>query len=172
MYISLFKCVKKGRAPILEILPESTLVDDAFFSELDQFKWFLNAKGYVRRKVNVGGKTVNYAMHSEVMRIAGVHQPDAGYTVDHINGDKLNNCLDNLRWANPSQQGVNKLARNGSIVPRGVYRRGSRFVAQLTSQSKCVHIYIGTFDSAEEASAAFEAKWAEVNQDLLQFRRA
>jgi hypothetical protein len=168
--IALFRCVKKGRSPILETLPQCATVDGNAFDELDQFKWFVNAKGYVRRKVNHSGTTINYAMRAEVMRINGIAQLGPDYTVDHIDGDKLNNCLANLRWATRVQQGVNTI-RKRSGLPRGVTRRGDRYAAQLTSRSKGIHLHIGTFDTPIQASDAFESKWAEVHPELICFRR-
>lgn len=170
-FISLFRCIKKGRHPVLEILPEQAIVDGNVFDELNQFKWFVNPKGYVRRKVNQGGTTINYAMHSEVMRINEISQPGPDYTVDHIDGHKLDNRLGNLRWATRVQQGVNTI-RKSSGLPRGVAKIGNRYVARLTSHSKGLHIHIGTFATPEDAAMAFEAKWAEVHPELIQYRRA
>lgn len=169
--ITLFRCIKKGRKPVLEVLPEQAIVDGNVFDELNQFKWFVNAKGYVRRKVNQSGTTINYAMHAEVMRINGISQPGPDHTVDHIDGNKFDNRLVNLRWATRVEQGVNT-SRKNSTLPRGVMRRGSRYVAQLTSRSKGIHLHIGTFDTPEAASQAFEAKWSEVHPELAQYRRA
>jgi hypothetical protein len=168
--IHLFKCVKKGKNPVLELLPISAIVDGNVFDELDQFKWFVNAKGYVRRKVNQSGTTVNYAIHSEVMRINQISQPGPDYTVDHIDGNKLDNRLRNLRWATRVQQLVNTVCKSSGL-PRGVTRRGNRYAAQLTSRSKGIHLHIGTFDTPQEASVAFESKWAEVHPELICFRR-
>jgi hypothetical protein len=168
-FIQLFRCLKKGRNPVLEILPERAIVDGSVFDELNQAKWFVNNNGYVRRKVNNGGSTVNYAMHAEVMRINGISQPGPEYTVDHIDGNKLDNRLRNLRWANREQQGVNTVLRRN--LPRGVTKRGKKYVAQLTSRTKKVHIYIGTFSTPEDASIAFENVWLAINPELAQFRR-
>lgn len=169
--INLFKCIKKGRSPVLEVLSQCATVDVLAFEELNQFKWFVNAKGYVRRKVNQAGATINYSMHAEVMRINGITKPGPDYTVDHINGNKLDNRIENLRWATRVQQGVNTVCKSSGL-PRGVTKRGCRYVAQITSRSKSVHLHLGTYGTAQEASEAFERKWSEIHPELIQFRRA
>lgn len=167
--IDLWKCVKKGRMPVLEKLSQQAIVDKEVFEELNAVHWFLTAKGYVRRKIRMNGQTINFAMHAEVMRVAGTPRPSNTHTCDHINGDKLDNRVANLRWATPVQQAVN--TRWNRTLPRGVMKRGNRYVAQITSRSKNVHLHLGTFDTEEEASAVFEKAWSELHPDLLAFRR-
>lgn len=75
-------------------------------------------------------------------------------TVDHINRDRLDDRWCNLREADISLQILNRdMPERG--LPVGVYRHRSRFTSKITRQG--VVILLGTFDSPEDASAAFKA---------------
>lgn len=170
MDFPLYRCIKKGRNPLVELRAESAVVDDQYFSALNEHKWFLNKKGYVRRKVNDNGLTVNFAMHSEIMLLAGINRPSVDHTVDHISGSKLDNRLCNLRWATRAQQGVNFSKKNG--LPVGVFKRGRKYVAQITSRSSGIHLHLGTFETANLAGEVFARKWAMLFPQLVEYRRA
>ena len=52
-------------------------------------------------------------------------------TVDHIDRDKFNNCLSNLRWANQSEQNLNRYYDLGRSGHRHITPRGDRWVVQI-----------------------------------------
>jgi hypothetical protein len=74
--------------------------------------------------------------------------------IDHIDGDKTNNRLANLREATTSQNHGNmtKNVCNKSGF-KGVRQRGKRWAASI--KLKGVLRYIGTFATPEEAHAAY-----------------
>ena len=75
--------------------------------------------------------------------------------VDHRDGVKHNNAIDNLRIATDSQNRANigVQANNHSGI-KGVGRRKSgKWRAQIMVNKKAYHV--GLFDTAEEASAAY-----------------
>lgn len=73
--------------------------------------------------------------------------------IDHINRVKTDNRIANLRLATASQNGINRLYR-GSL-PRGVtfHKRDKRYQAQIKAPG--CRRYLGLFDTAEEAHAAY-----------------
>lgn len=79
--------------------------------------------------------------------------PDA--EIDHIDGNPLNNRRSNLRLATSSQNSANTRARAGRTLPKGVYlTKSGRFEAKI--QIKGESIFIGVYDSPEEAARAYD----------------
>lgn len=58
-----------------------------------------NGNGYLY--IKLGRRTTNVAIHRLVAK-AFIPNPDNLKEVDHIDGNKYNNCVDNLRWVNRS----------------------------------------------------------------------
>ena len=75
---------------------------------------------------------------------------------DHIDGDRTNNCWVNLREATHTQSKQNKGTRKDNTTGfRGVYRHeDGKFVARIKVGDK--RIALGSFDTPEEASEAYE----------------
>ena len=87
-----------------------------------------------------------------------VHGEMPEHEIDHINGIRTDNRIDNLRAASDAINAQNvRQARtdNKSTGRLGVYPNGSKFRAVITVSGKLVHL--GQFDSAEEASSAYVA---------------
>jgi hypothetical protein len=76
--------------------------------------------------------------------------------IDHINGDSLDDRPENLRPATYLENNRNrKVAKLGRDLPMGVRKTKSsgRFVARINLPHK--QLTLGTFDTSEEASAAY-----------------
>ena len=74
--------------------------------------------------------------------------------VDHINGDKLNNRLANLRLVTSKQSAANRgTFKSSKTGVRGVCRKGGKYTAQL--QRNGVKTNLGVFNTIEEASSAY-----------------
>lgn len=81
--------------------------------------------------------------------------------IDHRDLDETNNRWHNLREATRSQNAANKKrpASNTSGI-KGVAPRGKRWVARIKKDG--IPYHIGTFDTADEAAAAYLAKAVEL----------
>ena len=78
--------------------------------------------------------------------------------IDHINRNKQDNRISNLRAATPSENMLNRdFAPRRMGCPRGVRWVGAKqkFHATLSIRGQKKHL--GSFDSADAASAAYEA---------------
>ena len=79
--------------------------------------------------------------------------------IDHIDGNKTNNKISNLRAVNKSINGLNRKSK-------GVYfcKRANKFIANITDNYK--HIHIGSFNSYEEA----EREYLKYKEKLIQWK--
>lgn len=82
--------------------------------------------------------------------------------VDHKNGNTLDNRRLNLRICSHAENMRNrKMHKNNALRVKGVYveigkrAKGPRYVAQIRANGK--KVVLGRFDTAEEASIAYQA---------------
>jgi hypothetical protein len=123
------------------------LVDDEDFDRISQWKWHFS-DGYAARH-SEGSRPVR--MHREIM------QPSDGLEVDHIDGNKLNNCRSNLRLATHGQNMRNrKLQTGGTSQYKGVvwYAQTSRWQAKIQVDRKTIHL--GYFADEIDAARAYD----------------
>jgi len=133
-----------------------------------------------RRKGSVSGETVGYIHHSgyRYCEIKGKHYavhrvvwlyiygeiPDC--SIDHIDGDRRNNRLKNLRLAknNHADNGQNrKLNCNSSTGFMGVsFQKSSKKYVARISKNK-ISYFLGEFSSPEEASLAYKKAKKELH---------
>lgn len=106
----------------------------------------LHNKGYIR--IGVGGK--QYFAHRLAWLYFYGEWPSSH--IDHINQDKTDNRIANLRLATDSQNQANIFGRSSSGA-KGVCAEGSRWKAQIMRGGKKLHL--GTFDTPEEAHKAY-----------------
>jgi hypothetical protein len=80
--------------------------------------------------------------------------PERFLMIDHKNGDPADNRIANLRIATGSQNAGNSARQSNSGTGfKGVTRNGRGWQASLTTATK--DYYLGTFDTPQEAHAAY-----------------
>jgi len=124
--------------------------------------------GYARRKTD-GGRRAQL-MHREVLLLAGVELD--GSKVDHINGDKSDNRLSNLRPATTQQNAANSRSHSKSSRFKGIYNH-KRWGWQARYKLDGKERSLGYYSTEEEAARAYDAKmlelwghWAKLNFPL------
>lgn len=110
----------------------------------------VNPRGY--RAVFVRGKL--YLAHRVVWALHHGEFPLAA--LDHINGDKLDNRIENLRPCSVAQNQFNRgRTKNNKSGFKGVSRHGKRWVATISANGHFRRL--GSFDTREAAHAAYTA---------------
>lgn len=108
-------------------------------------------KGYERIKIkNDAGIYKNVFVHRLVL-ITFVPNPLCKPHADHIDGNPLNNCLSNLRWATESENNMNcGLSVRNKSGHKGVYQsKSGKWVAFICQNNK--NVYLGCFEDKHEA---------------------
>lgn len=119
------------------------------FARLDRQGYCIGSAG--------GAKNVkNFFAHRVIWALAYGQWPDG--EIDHIDGNKKNNAISNLRCVTRSQNARNlPLPSNNKSGRIGVRRIGDKFGAHISAEGRCVHLgTFETFDAAVAARAAAE----------------
>lgn len=107
---------------------------------LDKYAWFIAKDGYVRCSTKrVNGKQRTLRLHREIL---GAKK---GESVDHINGNTLDNLRSNLRIVTHQENMWNKHKVRGYHY----HKASGKYVAAFMNK------HIGLFDTPEMARSAY-----------------
>lgn len=132
------------------------LVDDERYEELSWYKWHFS-DGYAKRTMYRDGKKCQWRMQWSV-----VGKPTSGLVADHVNRNRLDNRIENLRICTRLENSKNRGVDNrNSSGYKGVYKqvnmiRGKRYEywrVQISSDGKVTTK--GSFKTAREAAKAY-----------------
>lgn len=137
------------------------LIDAADADAVLAHRWYLDARGYVRRNVPIAGGQgqATVRLHRELM---GLTRGDPR-KVDHVNHDPLDNRRANLRVCSHAENLQNREGGYGRSRYRGVIwlKSAGKWQAQVNFGGK--NHYLGRFtDELEAARAAAEFRAAHM----------
>lgn len=118
-----------------------------------QLKKCLGGNGYYDVKLRVDNKTKTYYIHHLVASHFLNHRP-SGYNkiIDHIDGDKLNNNLQNLQIVTNSYNTKKGNSCKNKYLPKGVIERpNGKYQSYYWCKKQKKNITIGTFDTVKDA---------------------
>lgn len=150
------RCDYDGFSVIVGKNIKSTIVDATIAPYAVKMKWCDDGAGYpVTRFFDR-----NIRLHDFVMAMHGLDKPEGAY-VDHINLDKHDNRLNNLRFVDPQTSAKNMpLRSNNTTGITGVSKtKKGKFRAYITLNGK--QYSLGAYETIREAAEA--RKEAEKN---------
>ena len=126
------------------------IVDKNVSSDVSKNRWCYHNTGYAVRSILENGNTKTLLMHRIIIGAK------AGEEVDHINLNKLDNRISNLRLCTRSQnKGNTRLRPDNSTGYKGVYfdETTNRYKSNIHVNGK--RKYLGSFKTSEEAAHAY-----------------
>ncbi len=109
-----------------------------------------NWKGYLVIDLYINGLRKQYRQHRLIAETF-IPNPNNLPQINHIDGDKTNNKVENLEWCTNR---VNQLHYTKSIFPGTWRRKNGKYSTSLSVNNKKIHL--GTYGSQEEASKVYK----------------
>lgn len=137
------------------------LFNELFYYDNGKLVWQVN-RGRVYAGDEAGAVAPNGRLYVQVDRkkylvhrvVWFLHHGECPEFLDHIDGNPLNNCIENLRPATKAQNAMNRRIRSDNSTGfKGIYPSGKKFKASICLSGK--NLYLGTFETKEEASSAY-----------------
>lgn len=137
-----------------------TIVDDADFEWLNQWKWFYTGNGYAARHTGPAKDRKILYMHRLIMN------PPNDREIDHIDRNKLNNQRTNLRIVTrlENMQNRNKYNRGAFGGSAWQLKKSGRWTAVVRENGS--RRTIGTFTTKELAREAIANVVAKIRGNL------
>lgn len=134
-------------------------VDDEDYEKLAAFKWSAHRRGntFYAGRAKTGPKKGLILMHRVITGVG------SNLSVDHIDGNGLNNCHTNLRLATHKQNLRNqrKQEKTSSRFKGVCWRHDiNKWMAYITADGK--RRYLGHFHTEQDAAAAYDDAAAEL----------
>lgn len=124
------------------------VTDGASYEKVSKHTWMKDSKGYASTTIEGRPVRLQNFLFDEI--------PE-GLIVDHINGDKLDNRMCNLRFATNRENIANSSSKKGSTSSyKGVSFDSSRgkWISSIQINGKTKHL--GRYDKEEDAAKAYD----------------
>lgn len=139
----------------------TTLIDAEDYDRISKYSWYARQDGnvwYVQcNYTNQLGKRTTFRLHREILNAP------QGISVDHIDGNGLNNVKENLRLCTHAENHGNRRVQvNNTTGYKGVTfnKKYNKWKSRIHYRGK--RYELGEFRSAEEAALAYNSKAIEL----------
>lgn len=133
------------------------LVDDEDYDWLNEYKWYISTHGYAITNIKINNKQIGTKMHRLIM-----NEPK-NMEIDHIDGNKLYNCKNNLRIVTHHQNRMNRKSyKNSTSKFKGVNwcKATNKWQSQIRFNNK--KIFLGRFINEKDAAKAYNERAKEL----------
>jgi len=125
---------------------------------------YIDTNGY--RAIKIKGKL--YRAHRLVWKYH--YGKDPKESIDHIDGNRVNNNIENLRESTTQQNSFNTgPQKNNKLGIKGVSKYGNKYIATIFINGK--RKYLGFFDTIEEAKLVREEAEIKLFKEFSVFNR-
>jgi hypothetical protein len=119
-------------------------------------------------QIRVDGKRI-YSHHIVWFLHHGYFPSERDEWLDHKDGNRKNETIENLRIVTPEQNNMNRRPRMNRDFPKGVYARQGKFDSRI--QWKGQVIFLGLFDTVGEAEAAYQGASRALQREFSFYAR-
>jgi hypothetical protein len=151
----------------MQVIPSIELIRSTFIYDpvSGDLRWRHNGRNQWARAGNLAGQSTKNCNGYSSVRVGGrshrVHRVIWAYyygvwpdqDIDHINRDRADNRIENLRDATRSQNLGNSIARSTSLKGAHFDKRRGKWKARITVDYK--EIWLGSYNTEAEAHAAY-----------------
>lgn len=117
-------------------------------------KGCVNGRGYIQYRIKIGNVYKWKKGHQIVYETFVSKNLEKGFVIDHIDSDKTNNTLNNLR-AISFRENMSKERTKKRNLPTGVYKnKNGKLYVLANLKNKLV--YLGSFENQIDASNAYK----------------
>jgi hypothetical protein len=121
------------------------LISKSSLEKVIRHNWYLDSNGY----------PMTYTGRSKTLHKNLLGKQQKGYVIDHINRDKLDNRLENLRVITSKENSYNRTKNKSSNnIYKGVSKRGNKYVASITKDG--IKKEITGFETEEDAAKVYD----------------
>lgn len=121
------------------------LVSKSKLEYILRHSWYLGSNGY----------PMTYTARSKTLHKNLLGKQEKGFVIDHINRNKLDNRLENLRVITSKQNSYNRTkSKHSNNTYKGVKKSGNKYCAIISKDG--VTRNIGGFDTEEEAAKTYD----------------
>lgn len=121
----------------------------------------LNHDGYVKVRLIMKGKDKTARVHRLVAE-AFIPNPEGKETVNHIDGNKENNCVDNLEWADRHEQMYHAYEHNLKKPMKGTLNPLSKLTEEQIKSIREEYVW----QSREHGTVALGRKYGVNNATI------
>lgn len=132
-----------GRAKELE--QNYFLISKSCLEKVIRHNWYLDSNGY----------PMTYTARSKTLHKNLLGKQQKGYVIDHINRNKLDNRLENLRVITAKENSYNRTkSKSSNNKYKGVIKRGNKYVASITKDG--IKKEITGIETEEDAAKIYD----------------
>ncbi len=122
----------------------------------------IGRNGYLRITLTKNDKKMTFSVH-RLVAIAFIPNPENKLNTDHIDNNRLNNNVENLRWATFQENNRNCIisSKNKTGI-KGVYfnKKDKKWFAQIKIDGRTIHL--GSFNTIDQAKEVRQLKANQV----------
>lgn len=122
--------------------------------------------GYIKVNLQANGRIVQASVHRLVAQ-AFVPNPENKKQVNHIDGNKHNNCVDNLEWVTPSENILHSFSALGRQSPNKGRTGKMHFASKPICQYGLDGKFIKQWDCVSDAARALNCRVCQIINNAM-----